>query len=62
MIGFSDSNYADYVDDKKSTSGYIFIMVEEAILWKSVKLTLIAFFNLEAKYMTCNEATCHEIS
>ena len=26
VVGFSDSNYANYLDDKKSTSGYIFMM------------------------------------
>ena len=28
VVGFSDSDYASYVDDKKSTSSYIFMMVE----------------------------------
>ena len=37
VVGFSDSNYAGYVDDKKSTSGYIFLMAEGAASWKSVK-------------------------
>ena len=29
VVGFSDSNYASCVDDKKSTSDYIFMMAEE---------------------------------
>ena len=37
VVGFSDSDYAGCVDDKNSTFGYIFLLVEEAILWKSVK-------------------------
>ena len=36
-IGYSDSNFASYPDDKKSTFGYIFMMGGGAILWKSVK-------------------------
>ena len=36
VIGFSDSDYAGHVDDKKSTSGYIFMMAEGAFSWKSV--------------------------
>ena len=32
VVGFSDSNYAGYVDDKKSTSDYIFMMVDGAVL------------------------------
>ena len=37
VVGFSDSDYEGCVDDKKSTSSYIFMMVEGAISWKSVK-------------------------
>ena len=37
VVGFSDSDYAGYVDDKKSTSGYIFMMAEGVVPWKSVK-------------------------
>ena len=49
------------MDDKKSTSGYIFMMVEGVVSWKSFKQTLTAFSTIEAKYVTCYEATCHAI-
>ena len=31
VVGFSDFDYAGYVDDKKSTFGYIFMMVEGVV-------------------------------
>ena len=31
VVGFSYSNYAGYVDDKKYTSSYIFMMAEGAV-------------------------------
>ena len=34
VVGFSDSNYVGCMDDKKSTSGYIFFMIEGAVLVK----------------------------
>ena len=37
VVGFSDSGYAGCVEDKKSTFGYIFMMVEATVSWKSVK-------------------------
>ena len=37
VVGFSDSDYLDCVDDKKSTSGYIFMIAEGVVSWKSVK-------------------------
>ena len=32
VVGFSDSNYAGCMDDKKSTSGYIFMMARGVVL------------------------------
>ena len=61
VVGFSDSNYADCVDDKKSTFSYIFMMVEGVVSWKSVKWTLAASSTMEAKHVACYEATCHAI-
>ena len=61
MVGFSDSDYASCVDDKKSTYGYIFMMTEGAISWKSVKRTLTTSSTMEAQYVECYEATCHSI-
>ena len=49
------------MDDKKSTYGYIFMMDEEAVSWKSVKQTLTASSTMEAEYVACYEATCHAI-
>ena len=37
VVGFSDPDYASCVDDKKSTSNYIFMMAKEVVSWKSVK-------------------------
>ena len=59
VVGFSDSDYAGCVDDKKSTFGYIFVMVEGVVSWKSIKKILTSSFTMEAKYMACFEATCH---
>ena len=37
VVGFSDSYYAGCVDEKNSTSSYIFMMTEGVVSWKSVK-------------------------
>ena len=55
MIGFSDSDYADHVNDKKSTFGYIFMMAEGAFSWKSVNKKLRASSTMEAEYVTYYE-------
>ena len=51
MVGFSDFDYAGYVDDKKSTSGYIFMMAEGAVSWKSVKQTFTTSSTMEVEYV-----------
>ena len=61
VAGFSDSDYADCVDDKKSTFGYIFMMAEGAVVWKSVKQALTASSTIEAEFVACYEATCYVI-
>ena len=61
IVGFSDADYAGCVDDKKSTSGYIYMMAGGAVSWKSVKQTLTASSTMEAEYMACYEATCQAI-
>ena len=57
VVGFSDSDYACCVDDKKSTSCYIFMMIEGVVSWKSVKHTLTASSTTKAEYV----ASCHAI-
>ena len=49
------------MNDKKSTSCYIFMMVEGAVSWKSVKQTLTPSSIMEAKYVACYEGTSHAI-
>ena len=61
VIGYSDSDFATCVDSRKSTSGYIFMFANEAISWRSAKQTLIAISTMEAKFVSCFEATSHGV-
>ncbi|RVX11703.1 Retrovirus-related Pol polyprotein from transposon TNT 1-94 [Vitis vinifera] len=55
VVGFCDADFAGCIDDKKSTTGYIFMMAGGAVSWKSVKQTLTASSTMEAEYVTCYE-------
>ena len=44
VVGFSNYDFTSCVDDKKSTSCYIFMMAEGVVLLKSVKRTHNDFF------------------
>ena len=48
--GFSDSDWAGDLDDRKSTSGYIFQVGGTAITWKSRKQSCVALSMAEAEY------------
>ena len=37
VVGYSDADFAGYVDSRKSTSGYIFMLGGGAVSWRSAK-------------------------
>ncbi|XP_068339147.1 secreted RxLR effector protein 161-like [Pyrus communis] len=57
LVGFTDSDLAGCVDDRKSTNGYIFLLANGAILWKSAKQKGIASSTMEAELIGCYAAT-----
>ncbi|RVX00432.1 Retrovirus-related Pol polyprotein from transposon TNT 1-94 [Vitis vinifera] len=61
VVGYSYSNFVGYVDLRKSTSGYIFILVGRAISWRSVKQTLTATSTMKVEFISCFEATSHGV-
>ena len=55
--GYSDSDFVGDVDDRKSTSSYVFTLAGGAISWKSSKQTIIASSTMYAEFVACYEAT-----
>jgi hypothetical protein len=45
VIGYLDSNFASCSNDRKSTSGYVFMMAGEVVSSKSVKYDTYSFLN-----------------
>lgn len=60
VIGYMDANYAEYLDDRRSTTGYIFTLVGRSICWKYFVQSLVTLYMTKLKYMavveTINEA------
>src|SRR5579871_5230273 len=54
---YCDADYAGYLDDRKSTSGYILILGETVVNWKSVKQECTALSTLEVEYISTATAT-----
>ncbi|KAL5730657.1 hypothetical protein ACHQM5_003455 [Ranunculus cassubicifolius] len=58
LVGFTDSDWAGSVDDRKSTSGYVFRLGSKVISWSSKKQQTIALSSAEAEYIAATDATC----
>ncbi|KAL5729604.1 hypothetical protein ACHQM5_002532 [Ranunculus cassubicifolius] len=58
LAGFTDSDWAGSVDDRKSTSGYVFRLGSKVISWSSKKQQTIALSSAEAEYIAATDATC----
>ena len=54
--GYSDADWAGDVNDRKSTSGYLFKMGGGAVSWRSKKQTNVALSTAEAEYMALASA------
>ena len=56
-IGYTDADWEGDQDDRKSTSGYIFLLCGGAISWKSQKQKCVALSTAEAEYIAMSTAT-----
>eukprot|EP00253_Pinus_taeda_P022296 PITA_22296 len=56
LVGYIDSDWTRSVDDRKSTSGYVFHMGSGAISWASKKQSIVALSTAEAEYVAATAA------
>src|SRR3990167_440588 len=54
IVGFSDASYAEDKIDRKSTSGYVFMMNGGAISWRSGKQKIVTLSSMESEYVAVN--------
>ena len=57
MTCYSDADFVSCVDSQKSTYGYIFIITDGAVSWRSVKQTLSATSSMKAEFVSCFEVS-----
>jgi len=62
LSGFLDSDLAGYIDDMKSTSGFVILLSKGAISWQASKLKVVALSTTEAEYVACCEASKEAVS
>ena len=61
LIGYTDSDWAGCMKDRKSTSGYVFSIGSGAVSWSSKKQATVALSSSEAEYIATSATTCQVI-
>lgn len=57
LVGWTDSNWAQDVDTRRSVGGFIFDIVGSSVSWSSKKQPTVALSTVEAEYMASSNAT-----
>jgi hypothetical protein len=61
LIGYTDSDFAGSIDDKKNTSRYIFSLRSKAVAWASKKQPIVTLSSTEAEYVATAAAPCQAV-
>ncbi|MCI19204.1 copia-type polyprotein, partial [Trifolium medium] len=61
LQGWTDSDYAGDLDDRKSTSGYIFKFGSSAISWSSKKQPILTLSTTEAEFVAAASCACQAV-
>lgn len=56
LTGYSNADWAGDWDDRRSTSGNIFLLVSRAVSWLSKKQSVVALSSAEAEYISLSYA------
>ncbi|KAF1332493.1 hypothetical protein FI667_g3402, partial [Globisporangium splendens] len=57
LIGYSDADWAGDIETRRSISGYVFVLNDGCISWRSKKQRTVSLSSTEAEYMALSEAT-----
>jgi len=60
LLGYSDSDYAGDVKDRRSTSGVVYFLDKSLVTWSSQKQKIVALSSCEAEYVAA-VAACQGI-
>ncbi|XP_059076574.1 secreted RxLR effector protein 161-like [Cryptomeria japonica] len=61
LIGYTDLDWAGSVDDRKSTSWYVFRLGTSVVTWSSKKQRIVALSSTEAEYRGTVKAACETV-
>jgi hypothetical protein len=61
LLGYTDSDYAGDQNDRKSTSGYVFLMSSGAVSWSSKKQPVVTLSTTEAEFISAAYSACQVV-
>jgi len=61
LIGYTDSDFASSLDDRKSTLGYVFHIGSSVISWAFKKHPIVTISSAEVAYVEATVATCQSV-
>jgi transposase InsO family protein len=57
LLGYCDADWAASMDDRRSVTGWVFLVAGGAISWQSQRQKSVALSTVEAEYMAASNAT-----
>jgi hypothetical protein len=61
LVGYSDSDWGRDLDERKSTTRFVFFMGNTSFTWSSKKQSIVTLSSCEAEYVAANSVVCHLI-
>ncbi|XP_040361976.1 secreted RxLR effector protein 161-like [Rosa chinensis] len=61
LVAFSNSDYAGNVDDRRSTSGYVFMLSNGVVAWSSKKQPVVTLSTIEAEFISAASYACQGV-
>ncbi|KAE8727985.1 hypothetical protein F3Y22_tig00004899pilonHSYRG00012 [Hibiscus syriacus] len=61
LVGYSDSDWGGDIDNRRSTTGFVFFMGDIAFTWMSKKQPIVTLSTCEAEYVAATSCVCHAI-
>ena len=60
-MGYSDSDWARDMDDKKSTTGFVLYIGDITFTWSSKKQSIVTLSTCKVEYVPAITCVCHFI-
>jgi hypothetical protein len=61
LVGYTDSDFEGSIDDRKSTSGYLFHLGTRVVAWESKKQPIVTISSPKAEYVVGTSTTCQVV-